>query len=121
MRFLKNFAWLLAGVCVGCLAGRMLLPWLTAERPEDDFAAAQLLLEDTEKGGDGLWFRRDTVNAAAVCVSEALLYLPGWFWGVVGGGREPCCAGAGGSVGAGGGGLVGAGRDGAAGAAACAA
>lgn len=66
MRFLKNFAWLLAGVCVGCLAGRMLLPWLTAERPEDDFAAAQLLLEDTEKGGDGLWFRRDTVNADRV-------------------------------------------------------
>lgn len=48
---------------MGVLVARMAIPWLTAEAPEDDYAAAQLMLEQILSGdGDGIWFRRGTVD-----------------------------------------------------------
>lgn len=62
LRLLKNLTWLAAGVCMGCLIARMAIPWLTANSPEDDYAAASLMLEHMAESGDGLWFRRNTVD-----------------------------------------------------------
>lgn len=51
---------------MGCLIGQIVIPWLWARAPEDDFDAARMLLEDLREDGDGLWFRRDTVDADRV-------------------------------------------------------
>lgn len=61
-RFLKIFVLICLAALTVYSVAEVLAPWLTAEKPEDDFAAAELLLEDVENGGDGLWFRRDTID-----------------------------------------------------------
>ncbi len=62
LRLLKNLFWFAAMVWMGCLLGQVVVPWLTACAPEDDYAAARLLLDDFAGEGDGLWFRHDTID-----------------------------------------------------------
>ncbi len=62
LRLLKNLICFAGMVCLGCAVGQMVIPWLTACAPEDDFAAAQLLLADLRDEGEGLWFRRNTID-----------------------------------------------------------
>lgn len=42
--------------------GQLFMPVLGAEKPEDDFAAAELLLDEIQSGGDSLWFGKDTIE-----------------------------------------------------------
>lgn len=63
LRILKLLLLLAVGACMGVVVSALMVPWLTANVPEDDYAAARLLLDHMESGEtDGLWFRHDTVD-----------------------------------------------------------
>ncbi len=62
LRLIKTVCCVVSMICMGCVAGQMLIPWMGAQTPEDDYAAAQMLLDDFERKGDGLWFRRNTID-----------------------------------------------------------
>lgn len=60
---LKALILFAAGAGMVVLFGRAAEPWLTAKSPEDDYAAAVLMLDRLDAGEeDGLWFRRRTVD-----------------------------------------------------------
>ena len=62
LRLLKNLFWFAAMVWMGCLLGQVVVPWLTACAPEDDYAAARLLLDDF--AGDLTFFHINPVQPA---------------------------------------------------------